>query len=228
MSAKVSQPVVHFLQEEPKLKPVFQDLLVYSRIQQKDTSGCSLSTVCPRSVRKINPTETSFFFDQEDTGLGGGKEGAILRAQQKKGFGVIPYFLVIADYEKAFLYVALKQFLSNMDELTQQINFKSVLLKQNTFKSILPKQNTFFKSVLEIQNNFRSVLPKTLSVPPKQFCVLALKIQNNLYSHSIYELSMSHHESDDPPCPPLPCIMPPLPQPPPPLLPLPPPPSPQQ
>jgi hypothetical protein len=34
--------------------------------------------------------------------------GAILRAHQKKGFGAIPYFLVIPDYEKAFLYVALK------------------------------------------------------------------------------------------------------------------------
>jgi len=57
-----------------------------------------------------------------------------------------------------------------MDELAQQINFKSVLAKQNTFKS-----------VLDIQNIFKSVLPKTLSVPPKHFCVLALKIQNNLY-----------------------------------------------
>ena len=33
----------------------------------------------------------------------GGEGGAILRAQQKKDFGVIPYFLVIADYEKASL-----------------------------------------------------------------------------------------------------------------------------
>ena len=37
--------------------------------------------------------------------IGGGKGGAILRAQQNKDFGAIPYFLVIADYEKAFLYV---------------------------------------------------------------------------------------------------------------------------
>ena len=43
----------------------------------------------------------------EDTGLGGGR-GAILRAHQKKDFGAIPYFLVITNYEKAFLYVALK------------------------------------------------------------------------------------------------------------------------
>jgi hypothetical protein len=43
------------------------------------------------------------------TGLvGRGKGGAILRAQQNKDFGAIPYFLVIADYEKAFLYVVLK------------------------------------------------------------------------------------------------------------------------
>jgi hypothetical protein len=38
--------------------------------------------------------------------IGGNKEGAILRAHQKTDFGAIPYFLVIADYEKAFLYVA--------------------------------------------------------------------------------------------------------------------------
>jgi hypothetical protein len=44
---------------------------------------------------------------QEDTGdwkkRGGNIEGA-----PKKDFGAIPYFLVIADYEKAFLYVGLK------------------------------------------------------------------------------------------------------------------------
>ena len=38
----------------------------------------------------------------------GKKGGAILRAHQKKDFGAIPYFLVIADYEKAVLYVDLK------------------------------------------------------------------------------------------------------------------------
>jgi hypothetical protein len=32
----------------------------------------------------------------------------ILRAHKKKEFGAIPNFLVIADYEKAFLYVTLK------------------------------------------------------------------------------------------------------------------------
>ena len=47
--------------------------------------------------------------DLEDTGLGK-KGGGILRSHQKKFFGTIPYFLVIADYEKAFLYVALKKF----------------------------------------------------------------------------------------------------------------------
>jgi hypothetical protein len=36
------------------------------------------------------------------TGLGGGEGGAILRAQQKKDFGAIPYFLVIADTRKLF------------------------------------------------------------------------------------------------------------------------------
>ena len=65
----------------------------------------------------------------------------------KKDFGAIPYFLVIADYKKAFLYEALKYFLYDMDELAQQINFKSVLPKQNTFKSVLENQNTF-KSVM--------------------------------------------------------------------------------
>ena len=35
----------------------------------------------------------------------GGEGVAILRAQQQKDFCVIPYFLLIADYEKAFLYV---------------------------------------------------------------------------------------------------------------------------
>ena len=38
----------------------------------------------------------------------GGKGGAILRAHQKKDFGAIPYFLVIVDYEKAFLYVGVE------------------------------------------------------------------------------------------------------------------------
>jgi hypothetical protein len=89
------------------------------------------------------------------------------------------------------------------------------------------RSKTLSKVFWKSKTIFKTVLPKTLSVPPKHFCVLALKIQNNLYSHSIYKLSMSHHESDDLPCPPLPRIMPMLPQPPP-LLPLPPPPSPQQ
>ena len=45
-------------------------------------------------------------FRLEDTWLkkkGGNTDGA-----PKKDFGTIPYFLVIADYEKAFLYAALK------------------------------------------------------------------------------------------------------------------------
>jgi len=62
---------------------------------------------------------------------------------------MIPYFLVITDYEKTFLYVVLKKFLSDTDEQAQQINFKSVLPKQNTFES-----------VLAIQNTFETVLPK--------------------------------------------------------------------
>lgn len=44
-------------------------------------------------------------FLQEDTGLGGGERGAIEGATFL--FGAIPCFLVIADYNKAFLYVAL-------------------------------------------------------------------------------------------------------------------------
>jgi hypothetical protein len=31
-----------------------------------------------------------------------------MRAHKKNDFGTIPYFLEIADYENAFLYVALK------------------------------------------------------------------------------------------------------------------------
>ena len=34
----------------------------------------------------------------------------MLRAHKKKDFVAIQYFLVTADYEKAFLYVALKKF----------------------------------------------------------------------------------------------------------------------
>ena len=51
----------------------------------------------------------------EDPGLGGGKGGIIPRAQQKKDFGAIPYFLVIADYDKVILYVAPGQFLSDSE-----------------------------------------------------------------------------------------------------------------
>jgi len=40
------------------------------------------------------------------TVLGGG--GGNTEVEQKKDFGAIPYFLVITDYEKAFMYVALK------------------------------------------------------------------------------------------------------------------------
>ena len=40
---------------------------------------------------------------QEDTGLGN-KGGGNTEGAQKKDFGTIPYFLVIADCEKAFLY----------------------------------------------------------------------------------------------------------------------------
>jgi len=47
-------------------------------------------------------------FLQEDTGLGGGGGGGgNPEGAPKKDFGAIPFFLVIANYEKAFLYVAL-------------------------------------------------------------------------------------------------------------------------
>jgi hypothetical protein len=36
------------------------------------------------------------------------KKGGNTDGAPKKDFGTIPYFLVIANYEKAFLYVALK------------------------------------------------------------------------------------------------------------------------
>ena len=58
---------------------------------------------------------------QEDTGLGEERGGNTESALKNK-FRAIPYFLVIANYEKAFLYVlALKQFLSDTDEQAQQI-----------------------------------------------------------------------------------------------------------
>ena len=47
-------------------------------------------------------TQKKEYVALEDTG--GGEGGAILRAHQKKDFCTIPYFLVIADYEKAFQY----------------------------------------------------------------------------------------------------------------------------
>jgi hypothetical protein len=40
--------------------------------------------------------------------IGGEKGGGNTEGAPKKDFGAIPYFLVIADYEKAFLYVVLK------------------------------------------------------------------------------------------------------------------------
>jgi hypothetical protein len=38
----------------------------------------------------------------------GEKRGGNTEGASKKDFGLIPYFLVIANYKKAFLYVALK------------------------------------------------------------------------------------------------------------------------
>ena len=54
-----------------------------------------------------------------------------------------------------------------MDEQAQQINTESVLAKEKVFW----------------QN--RKCFAKILSVFPKHYCVLALKIQNNLYSHTL-------------------------------------------
>ncbi len=66
------------------------------------------------------------------TGLGE-KRGAILRAHQKKDFGAIPYFLVIANYEIKNSVCSVDIVSPDTDEQAQQINFKSVLPKQNTF-----------------------------------------------------------------------------------------------
>jgi hypothetical protein len=57
------------------------------------------------------------------------KKGGNTDGAPKKDFGTIPYFLVIADYEKAFLYVALKYFLSDMDKQAQQMKTLSILPK---------------------------------------------------------------------------------------------------
>jgi hypothetical protein len=38
--------------------------------------------------------------------------------------------------------------------------------------------------------HFQKCFAKTLSVPPKHICVSALKIQNNLYSHSVVYLQV--------------------------------------
>ena len=43
---------------------------------------------------------------QKDTGLGE-KRGGNTEGAPKKDFGAIPFFLVITDYEKAFMYVDL-------------------------------------------------------------------------------------------------------------------------
>ena len=67
-----------------------------------------------------------------------GKNGGAILRPQKKDFGAIPYILVIADYKKAILYIASKQFLSDMDEQAQQIKTESVLAKQK----VLFCQNT--------------------------------------------------------------------------------------
>ena len=159
--------------------------------------------------------------------IGGGKGGGNTEGATKKRFWCDFIFSCNRRLRESFSVCSIEVVSLQYGWTYPTDKFQKCFAEAKHFKSILPKQNTFFKSVLEIQNNFRSVLPKTLSVPPKHFCVLALKIQNNLYSHSIYKFSMLHHESDDLPCPPLPRIMPMLPQPPP-LLPLPPPPSPQQ
>ena len=56
----------------------------------------------------MNPLSPLFshLFSLEDTGLG--KKGGQYCGRTKSFFGAIPYFLVIADYEKSFLYVGLK------------------------------------------------------------------------------------------------------------------------
>ena len=54
---------------------------------------------------KVGPQKTVLLL--EDTELGK-KRGGNIEGTPKKDFDTIPYFLEIADYEKAFLYVALK------------------------------------------------------------------------------------------------------------------------
>ena len=100
---------------------------------------------------------------QEDTGLGGGKGGQ-LRAQQQK-IGAIPYYLVISDYEKAFLYVALGQ--AEQSENTKVFWKSTNVFWQNT--------NVICKCVR---------FSKQICVLPKHFRLLVLKIQNNLYLSS--------------------------------------------
>jgi len=54
--------------------------------------------------------------------------------------------------------------------------------KQLQTESVLAKQKVFWQN--------RKCFGKTETVLPKLFCAMALKIQSNLYSHSIYELSV--------------------------------------
>ena len=65
---------------------------------------CHQDDVRQQGPRGQNDRKDSHY-NLEDTGLGG--EGGAIEGTTNKAFGAIPYFLVIADYEKAFLYVAL-------------------------------------------------------------------------------------------------------------------------
>jgi hypothetical protein len=67
----------------------------------------------PRIVETSNLFLESFFHLLLSTGAGrhwsgGGERGGNTEGAPKKDFGTIPYFLVIADYKKAFQYVVLK------------------------------------------------------------------------------------------------------------------------
>ncbi len=72
---------------------------IYYKVTENQELLVALSETLVRLVKNIR--SLTKHCQLEDTGLGE-KGGAILRCT-KKDFGAIPFFLVIADYKKAFL-----------------------------------------------------------------------------------------------------------------------------
>ena len=87
-------------------------------------------------------SENLFFvvWPQGDTGLGK-KRGGNTEGAEKRFWHNSIFSLVNADYEKAFLYVALKSFLSDTDEQAQTVTNRKCFGKT---ESVLAKKKVFW------------------------------------------------------------------------------------